>query len=250
MLLNRSPSARGVSVHNSALARGRPERFRKAGLVFWFRADLGITIGTGISAAGDQSGAGNHVSQATGSAQPELVTAAYNGKPCARFVSASSQELSRVDTNLFGDSTYTLISALHSVVGANNAAIYGCTQVTGCAQWLNGVNRAALHPGVAAFASGATPNDVLELWTQRFTPGAPPTLRVNNVNVSLGGASTTMGDPGATAVLALGAYVPAGSLANFWDGDLCEAIAYTAELNASQVTRISHYMGARYGISA
>jgi len=43
------------------------------------QSDLGITIGTGVSAWADQSGNGNNYSQATGSKQPARNAAALNG---------------------------------------------------------------------------------------------------------------------------------------------------------------------------
>jgi hypothetical protein len=66
------------------------------GLVLWLRADLGITIGTGVSAWADQSGNGNNFTQATGSAQPSLVT--MSGRQAIRFTGASSQSLACVHT--------------------------------------------------------------------------------------------------------------------------------------------------------
>jgi hypothetical protein len=45
------------------------------------RADLGITIGTGVSAWADQSGNGVNFVQPTGAAQPALVAGAINGQP-------------------------------------------------------------------------------------------------------------------------------------------------------------------------
>jgi hypothetical protein len=56
-----------------------------AGLAAWFRADLGVSIATGISQWLDQSGAGDasrHLAQASGPAQPTLVAsdAAYNNQ--------------------------------------------------------------------------------------------------------------------------------------------------------------------------
>jgi hypothetical protein len=51
----------------------------------WLRADLGITIGTGVSAWADQSGNGSHFTQATGAAQPAFEAAGYSGTPCLLF---------------------------------------------------------------------------------------------------------------------------------------------------------------------
>jgi hypothetical protein len=50
-------------------------------LAWWVRADLGVTIGTGVSAWADQSGNGVNFIQGTGSAQPALLAADINGQP-------------------------------------------------------------------------------------------------------------------------------------------------------------------------
>jgi len=44
--------------------------FGAASVLQWVRADLGITLGTGVSAWADQSGNGKHYTQATGANQP------------------------------------------------------------------------------------------------------------------------------------------------------------------------------------
>ena len=51
---------------------------------WWVRADLGITIATGVSAWADQSGNGVDFSQGTGAAQPAFIASAINGQPAVR----------------------------------------------------------------------------------------------------------------------------------------------------------------------
>lgn len=58
------------------------------GLSLWLRGDLGITLNGGAVAAwADQSGAGNHVAQASGVRQPTFVAADanLNNRPSVRF---------------------------------------------------------------------------------------------------------------------------------------------------------------------
>lgn len=49
-------------------------------LAWWVRADLGITLGTGVAAWADQSGNGADFVQVTGANQPALTVAAINGR--------------------------------------------------------------------------------------------------------------------------------------------------------------------------
>jgi hypothetical protein len=53
--------------------------------LFYQVADLGVTIATGVSQWDDQSGAGKHAVQATGTNQPVLNAAALNGKNTITF---------------------------------------------------------------------------------------------------------------------------------------------------------------------
>lgn len=250
MIRNRSPSSRGAQVNDTNLSRGRPERFRAAGLVFWFRAD-NVTIATGISSAVDLSGTGNTVTQGTGSAQPAQVLNAYNGKPTARFDATASQVLSKTPADLFGDGAYTLIAALkRGSAFAGTAGMFGVTDTTGNTLYMDGTKRSVLHPGVASNLSAVDVSDTaLELWTATRAAAAAPFLRVNNVNDPLT-SGAGMSAPGANAFLALGAYAPAGALAAFMTGDIAEAMAFTTAIPQSFITRISHYMGARYGVVA
>ncbi len=52
-----------------------------AGLAAWYRADLGITIATGVSQWNDLSGNGRHLIQASGTLQPLVTQGASNGLP-------------------------------------------------------------------------------------------------------------------------------------------------------------------------
>lgn len=56
-----------------------------SGCTLWLRADLGVTTATGVSAWNDQSGSGNHWTQASGAGQPLLVASAVNGQPGVQF---------------------------------------------------------------------------------------------------------------------------------------------------------------------
>ncbi len=60
-----------------------PKTILGASLVAWYRADLGISLGTGVSAWADQSGNGNNFVQATGAQQPTQGT--VDGKPALVF---------------------------------------------------------------------------------------------------------------------------------------------------------------------
>jgi hypothetical protein len=71
-------------MNRGRIAEGGAEITPKAilgSLAWWYRADLGVTIGAGVSAWADQSGNGVNLTQATGGLQPAFLASAVNGKP-------------------------------------------------------------------------------------------------------------------------------------------------------------------------
>lgn len=76
----------GLRQNVSAAPIVTPLTILGAKLLQWCRADLGVTIGTGVSAWADQSGNPNHYLQGTGAAQPSWgATAGPNGTPGITF---------------------------------------------------------------------------------------------------------------------------------------------------------------------
>jgi hypothetical protein len=60
-----------------------------AGLVFWVKADAGVTGTTNVSAWADQSGTGNNATQGTMANQPSLINPSLNFNPTIDFSDAS-----------------------------------------------------------------------------------------------------------------------------------------------------------------
>src|SRR5262245_35435328 len=76
-------------------------------LKLWLRADKGITLASGdVSQWDDQSGNGNHVSQATAANRPLFVASGQNSRPLVRCTAANSDVLYR-DADLTGTGAYT-----------------------------------------------------------------------------------------------------------------------------------------------
>jgi hypothetical protein len=61
--------------------------------VIWLRADLGVTLATGVSSWADQSGNGYNFVQAAGGNQPEFIANGVNGKPMLRGSRAAPKSL-------------------------------------------------------------------------------------------------------------------------------------------------------------
>jgi hypothetical protein len=84
-----------------------------AGLNLWLKADEGITKDASgfISQWDDQSGNGNHATQATGSAQPKRMNNALNAKPVVRF-----------DGN---NDFFSVATASSLIAGTNSFTLFG-----------------------------------------------------------------------------------------------------------------------------
>jgi hypothetical protein len=103
-----------------------------SGLKLWLDAGVGLfdattggsavtTDGTSVARWEDQSGNGNHVTQATSGQRPELKTNIQNGRDVIRFVAANSDFLRASSTVISGTTARTIFT----VVKATNAGLNG-----------------------------------------------------------------------------------------------------------------------------
>jgi hypothetical protein len=125
---------------------------------WWVRADLGITIGTGVSAWADQSGNGADFSQGTGSAQPTFSASAVNGQP-----------------SVIGDGVNDRLSATLARAAPGTQSFYLWFLLRQVA-W--SVNRQVYNDGAGVLHQSAT----------------TPRLRSNNAVNSTENAAATVGD--------------------------------------------------------
>jgi Concanavalin A-like lectin/glucanases superfamily len=245
---NRSPSARGVTGAASALDRGRPERFRAgATLVLWLRADLGITIVTGVSQWNDQSGSANHVTQATGSKQPTVAAADINGKPALAF-DGTDDVLSKASTTLITSSAYSIFMVNKLNANGGDTATLGITDAsTGLfvRQFATG-ERGTTHALVADLKDAAATTSY-ERWAFVFSTGATPEFRVNGTAQSLS-AGTTLITPAAGAALSIGARWNSAAFDIFSNCKVAEVIVYARALSTSEAARQGGYQRAWLGV--
>lgn len=208
---------------------------------WWVRADLGITIGTGVSAWADQSGNGVNFAQGTGSAQPTLVAGAVNGQPAVR-----------------GDGVDDLLAASWA---------RGAPGTTPCYIWVvakqvSWINFRCLCGDYSSAANGAA--------IQNIT--ASPTVRTLQNGVNTNNAWTVGSyfriewylDGGAGDYLKIGTTQTAGSAGNLaslgtfnlfaapaattWANvEIAEAFAFFGTPNAGKRAELDAYCTGRYG---
>jgi len=239
-------------VNDTALSRGRLERFRGAStLGCWFRSDRGKTIVTGVSQWDDYSGNAFHVVQAVEAEQPTVVAAAYNGRPGVRFTSAANQMLLRVNTNIIGTGAYTIIWAGKIRASAGAEGLFGNMKAAAGVGLYNdtGPVRSVFAPGVAVMTDGSVQTTSAEIQIATRAAGAAPSLSINGVDQgALTGASSSMGDVSATGSLVVGANW-LGAISAPSDSDAIECAIFNRVTNTSETARILKYVGAQAGIA-
>jgi hypothetical protein len=216
-------------------------------LVAWYRADQGITLGTGVQQWNDISGNGNHLTQFSPGAQPSLIPAAYNGQPCVRFASAGNQQLSRFNTDLIGTGAYSLVLVvrIRSSTGANG--LFGNMNAgAGSVLFLNaGPVRDVLHVGAVAFDDGPIQTVAPEIWTVTRAVASNPLMRIDGISQALAGAGG-INAPGPTGRIVMGAYW-LGAFTGFADIDVLEAMIFNRDLTTTEDTQVEAYLRSRYG---
>lgn len=129
----------------NALLSGGFSPVNIAGLKLWFDASDASTItqsGGAVSQWNDKSANANHMTQATGSAQPTIQTAAQNGLNTIRFTASAVQTM-LLNSSVNVDSAHTNISVIRrgGPTGANIVELF-CNTATLCMtlQWYSDTN--------------------------------------------------------------------------------------------------------------
>lgn len=225
-------------------------------LVWWLRADLGVTLnGSNVANWADQSGladSNRDAAQATADDQPPLNAsdADYNGKATVgTFNRASPSDACRLvnaGTWSASYSTYTLALVGHSAADSNRYFTFG-----------SGSNYSSIlsnsSNGVIAFAGNAssplygdTPYDRISIprcFAMCEFAGASSKLFAN-ATVTAGGSGTLDADSLGAAALKVGSY--AGSSSTFGVTKMAEVFAYSRVLDAAEKLRLSKYINSRY----
>lgn len=216
-----------------------------ADLLMWQRADLGITIETGVSSWLDQSGNGNNLSQANTLYQPgfNASDATYNNHPVLLFTQTGETQLSinpispstaaNVTVFFVGETDHSVYQFFFEFVGANVIAFY-----------YNGDNNfyalAAAGEFPATTSAGSTPSVFGTLFN-----GASSAIYLNaKTPLATGNPGTAIGQT--QGWLSGAGLAPNGSGFN---GKMAEFIFYNRALATSEINQVLAYIGTRYNIA-
>lgn len=216
-----------------------------SGLVLWVRSDLGITLGTGISAWADQSGNGNNLVQATGTKQPAYVASGGANNTAYSDGDATDDYLRATFT--LNQPEHVFIVAQKGVPTAVNPTLMDGAAGNLMRFWWSGA-----APGSDTVLT-ASSNGVNLLTTTHPTSflnwscieaqfnGASSKLRVNDV-------SYTTGDMGAGNAGGLILHIFGDTTSAPSNSNIAEAIIYNRILAAAEITQVREYVRGRYGI--
>lgn len=213
-----------------------------SGLAIWLRADLGLTMGTGVSAWADQSGNGRNYSQATGSRQPTLGTA-INGKETLHFTAAATQFLTRTGAYAFTAAHVFIVAKIVADpppgikdglwrFGTGAASHYPLSTGTLYEEFGTNTRRDAI-----AKAISLTTDHCYEV----ITTATEYTIKLNGTQIYTSGTNTVAWD---NPTLIGSSQAQTGLL----DGDVAEMILADHKLTTER-TSLAAYFLTRYGIT-
>jgi len=204
--------------------------------MLWLRADMGITLGTGVSAWADQSGNGNSPTQATGSSQPTLVQSAIGGQPALSFNGTSEymitpSALTAAPMTIFAVGQTATQSVEHAMMA----------DISGTYNYIYSFNPNFIvaNSGGSQFSKSPTDTTIPHVYGVTIN-GAASGLYVDGVKTT-----GTLGASAASRQL-FGAY-PGPTV--YWDKYIAEVIFYTSVLSAANISQVGKYLASRYGIA-
>lgn len=241
-----------ADVYGDISDSGFPFAILGGNLAAHYRADIGVTVDTGVSQWSDQSGRGNHVLQGTGGAQPTLVANVLNGRPVLRFAAASSQFLRVADATTgieVGGLAYALVVGRQTVVGGNRA-------------FLSVDNADVANRAFCIFAPAATTIRSRHILRVTSVINADTTLADNTfarveswadagaVYVRNGATEVSTAAVGNTGYAFPGTFIHVGCLpgTGFLTGDIAEVIIANSIPSAAQLSSLREYTLAVWGV--
>lgn len=210
-------------------------------LYAWYRGDLGITLGTGVSIWQDQTAAARNVSQATGAKQPGYTASGFGGKPELTF-SGAPQYLDCA-VGVFGtlaQPTTIIVVGRTAQTHANETFVDnptgGASRQIVCT---NSTNQLAMYGGTG-FVGAVSAVTTTSIIAAQFN-GASSKLFKNDSQTAI-----ATGNPGTTSLVGLEVGAGGAGLSPLF-GAISEIIICSAILSAADMASAFRYAAVRYG---
>lgn len=223
---------------------------------YWVKADLGVTGAANASAWADQSGNAFNVTQATGANQPTVLSNRTNFNPAIQFDGTNDQMT--LTGGVFGTTTYTdmnvfMLTRTNTVAssfpffetmsaGGRLGALVPFTD--NIFYWDAGGTGANQRLSVAW--GGATATNYIWGMTASTTAtasGARQDIYRNGRRIANDANMTSFTGNGSTFNLG------SSGGANYFNGEIDEAVFYRGTLTLSQLQRIQSYLAIKYGVT-
>ena len=218
------------------------------GLRFWVRADLGVTIATGVSQWNDQSGWGDSnqkLVQATGANQPAFSAsvAALGNKPSLNFNGTSHFMTSASTWATPQPQPFTAFAVAQLAAGGGFGFVmdsYPGSHQTSIQQ-NGGVWQIYAGNAVVNDAAGANPLNPCAIGAFFTTPS-------DYMWVNKHPTAAVAHDAGTNNLtgMTVGGYEGGG---DYWKGYIAEIIVYTGSLTLQDFNSVMNYLGGRYSIN-
>lgn len=217
------------------------------GLFAWYKPDAGVTVtGGAVSEWADQSGQGNHLTQATASRRPTHGVTVINSVPVLGFSSGAASQLARTATTVgISAAPFTVFAVFRRASTAADTLV-NIGAGNGGRQFRTFQSKLHIvRTNQAVLPSGATvlPINTNCIGVARYTAG-------NNLDFLLNGASDGSAAAGtnnfAEGPLSVGTR-PQGD--EGWNGAIAEVIAYNRALTTAEIATVDSYLSDKYAIT-
>lgn len=202
----------------------------------------------------DKSGNGRHVSQSSGTNKPTLSSTGFNSKPTLTF--SGSHSLQRSESITSGDYSGVLhFFYVAARTTADGGTIYDerSTSKSCCFQ----VYKLGVYYISSNGADGSTNHQINQsdydlvytsgaVISHKHISGSRDVFRINgtDITVTYGTASNINGT---ADLLRIGGRTNP-NLIQMWTGKICEVLAFTSTLSASDVSKIENYLGNKWRV--
>lgn len=229
-----------------------PEEFlprNLTGILAWWRADLGISLGTGVSAWADQSGNGDanrNATQGTAANQPTYIAsdANFGNRASVSFDAAPKNLATGVWTVNLG-APYTMFLVARVVTANHNARVVASNGASAIDAYFGNIATQLYTDGPLgsytqeALAIGAAPASRIVLAS---TAGPTSEMYSNSAvaNQAFGGFTNA----NTSTAVTIGNYIVPGP---YWGWDIAELGFVNRLLTAAEIVRLNAYFRSRYG---
>lgn len=214
-------------------------------LAWWVRADMGITLGTGVSAWADQVPAGTvNFANGTGAAQPAFIASAINGHPAVRSDGVDDVLSAPWVRAAPGTQPFYIWLVCKQLGWGALRSVIGDIAVSGFTELQNG-SSPTLQAWNSSSNSGSNAGGIIGSYFRhemQFSNATSDYLKIGSVNATGTSASNDAGG-GQLQLFNRGN----SAASRYWNGEIAEAFGFLGTPTAQERADLDAYVTERYG---